>query len=46
MIGVNGTIVTGQFVDEKINGAGDLKSETANYSGDFKDGVIAGKGTL
>lgn len=46
MIGINGTTVTGSFVDEKINGAGELKSESANYSGDFKDGVISGKGSL
>jgi len=43
---MNGTIVTGSFVDELINGSGELKSETANYSGEFKDGVISGKGTL
>lgn len=43
---MNGTTVTGSFVDELINGSGELKSETVNYSGEFKDGVISGKGTL
>jgi hypothetical protein len=40
LIDASGTIVTGAFKDEKIEGPGELKSSYAGlqYTGEFKDG--------
>lgn len=46
LIDADSTIVTGAFKDEKVMGPGELKSKTMQYSGDFKEGAIFGKGIL
>jgi len=48
LIDASGTIVTGAFKDEKIEGPGELKSSYAGlqYTGEFKDGYLSAKGIL
>lgn len=43
---MNEISVTGSFVNDMIEGQGELKCGTAIYAGEFKKGLISGKGTL
>lgn len=44
MIDADGNMVTGNFVNEKINGPGELKTSGGlSVSGEFKDGELSGK---
>lgn len=36
----------GAFIDEKLTGPGELKTQDMAYSGEFKDGKFSGKGTI
>lgn len=46
MIDAAGNTLTGNFASERLTGTGELKSQQVQYSGEFKDGVVNGKGIL
>lgn len=47
MIDTVGTMITGSFINEKLTGPGQMKSEGGMvYDGIFENGTLCGKGTL
>ena len=46
MIGIDGTTLTGSFLDELPSGICEMKYNGVLYSGDFKEGKICGKGVF